>query len=128
VRCVDCDKCDAFSGENTLKKPDFILLSIVGTTSHSTWLVVEMKTRAGHVASIVEQLQAGADTIQNNVKFAFAESPPRIVPVLLHERGIHTADVQVLNRKRIQFAGKPWPIRARRCGVDLATLIGPDSL
>jgi hypothetical protein len=111
-----------------VKKPDFVLLSIVENASDSTWLVVEMKTRAGHVSSIVEQLQAGADTIQDNIKFAFAESPPRIVPVLLHERGIHTADVQVLNRQRIQFAGKPWAIRTRRCGVDLSTLISPSSL
>ncbi len=123
VRCVDCDKCGAFGDEPNSRKPDFILLSIAEQVSDSAWLVVEMKTHAGHVASIAEQLQAGADVIQNNRKFALEEPPHRIVPVLLHKRGIHTADIQVLNRKRIRFAGRGWSILTRRCGVDLSDLL-----
>ncbi len=126
VRCVDCDRCAAFTNEPNARKPDFILLSVGEGRSHSTWLVVEMKTRAGHVGSIAEQLQAGADAIENNTRFAFEESPRRIVPLLLHQRGIHTADIQVLNSKRIRFAGRPWAIQTRRCGVDLSELIDYD--
>src|SRR5438477_8488984 len=55
--CIDCDICQTFT-DSTSKKPDFILLHSENTSTEIVWLVVEMKSRAGHITDIIEQLQA----------------------------------------------------------------------
>ena len=119
--CIDCDRCSCFQeGE---RKPDFIVLYFRERPLLSCWFVVEMKSRVSHPRTIVEQLQAGAHMIENDPCFRVVQSPHRLVPLLLHEKGIHTADVQIVNSQRVLFHGKPYPIKVARCGVNLTALL-----
>lgn len=119
--CIDCDKCDCFSTDVT--RPDFIALYVESNPSTSWWLVVEMKSRVQHPRQIVQQLQAGADVIESTPQFDILNSPQRLVPVILHERGLRVADLQVINRSRISFRNRPHVIKSKRCGVSLGTLL-----
>ena len=118
---VDCDRCTCIP--QGARRPDFILLYQQPGSSSTRWIVVEMKSRVGQAGQIVEQLQAGADLIQSNTCFHVKHSPLRLLPLLLHSRGIHTADVQVINSRRVTFRGRAYPILSRRCGLDLMTVL-----
>jgi hypothetical protein len=118
---IDCDLCKSFPNAEGEQKPDFIVLYIEKEPSY--WFVLEMKSRVSHAESIVKQLQAGADVIQNSPYFKLKNSPQRLVPVLLRGRGIHANDIQILNSRRISFAGRKLPIRTKRCGTNLTDLL-----
>ena len=120
--CIDCDRCRCI--RDGARRPDFIVLYDQSNSSLSRWVVVEMKSRASHPVQIVEQLQAGADLIQDKACFQLQTPPVHLVPLLLHTRGIHTSDLQIINNRRISFRGKLYPIQTRRCGVELSQVLG----
>jgi hypothetical protein len=122
VICVDCDACRAFP--EGVRRPDFIALHLRSSSpTEGWWLVVEMKSRPQGPREIVEQLQAGASTIETQDQFAIAQSPRRLLPVVLRTRGMHVADLQIINRSRVSFRGKRHVIKSARCGVALRTLL-----
>jgi hypothetical protein len=82
----------------------------------SIWFIVEMKKSVGHLGRIIEQLQAGADAIQNHPAFEISSSSQRLIPLLLHDKHISTAD---LARRRITFRGNSVPVIYKRCGMKL---------
>ncbi|MDQ3838466.1 MAG: hypothetical protein M3297_04270 [Thermoproteota archaeon] len=114
VLSIDCDKCGSFPRGK--KKPDFIVLYERGGSSIPIWNIVEMKKSVGHLGRIIEQLQAGADTIQNHPAFEISSPSQQLVPLLLHDRHIRTAD---LARRRITFRGSSVPVIYKRCGMRL---------
>lgn len=114
VLSIDCDKCGSFPKGK--RKPDFIVLYAGGKSSVSSWIIIEMKRSVSHSQHIIEQLQAGADVIQNDPSFKIAQSPPHLIALLLHDKHIRTADFV---RKRITFRGNPVSIIYKRCGTRL---------
>jgi hypothetical protein len=99
-----------------MRKPDFIVLYAGGESSVSSWFIVEMKRSVAHTQHIVEQLQAGADVVQNGSGFKVARSPQRLIVLLLHDKHIRTADFA---RRHITFRGMPSLILHKRCGIKL---------
>lgn len=121
--CIDCDACSSFRRGPGEKKPDFVILHAQTDPVKRWWIVVEMKSRLSSADDIVRQLQAGADIIQNDSNFRFRDSPSRLIPIIVHGRGAHTAEVTTLRRRRVSFAGKPWPILSKHCGANLESLL-----
>jgi len=116
VVCIDVDRCTAFSS-NPEKKPDYIILDARDLAS-PRWVVVEMKVQIrGHPDEIVKQLQEGARVIAEDRQFAVEVS--RLVPLVLHEKGAHSQDVKSLQKARVNFKGKSWPILVLRCGLSI---------
>ena len=120
---VDCDKCRAFGANQ--KRPHFVVLHAAKRAQIMRWFVVEMKQ--GDVSDrsrIVKQLQDGATTVEQHSCFRIPGDPGDIVPLLLYGGRIHTADVQVLRRRKsVRFRGKDLPIQVRRCGTRLSDLV-----
>lgn len=119
--CIDCDICRAL--EENARKPDFIVLYLPTGPAVRWWFVVEMKSRVQHPRDIVAQLQAGASAIEAQPQFAIAQSPQRLVPLILRTGSLRVADLQIINRSRVSFLGKPRVIESARCGVVLGALI-----
>ncbi len=116
IIAVDCDVCGSFSP--TERRPDFILL-LAGDTPR--WFVVEMKSRIRSIGELLEQLQAGGDSIQAKSEFDIPASPRLLTFLVLHERGpVKTADFQ---SRTLRIFGKRFPILHKRCGISLETLI-----
>ena len=65
---IDCDKCKSFPQTEGQRRPDYIILYLEEQTS--CWLVLEMKSRVSHSGSIADQLQAGANIIQDIIDIA----------------------------------------------------------
>ena len=119
--CIKCDDCKAIPDVEGVQKPDFIVLYVDKVPS--CWFVIELKSRVRHASSIVAQLQAGADIMQDNVAFQIQGSPSRLVPILVHGRRIHAADVQILARATISFRGARHLIKRKHCGDNLDDLV-----
>lgn len=79
-----------------MNKPDFINLYLSDRPAESSWFVVEMKGRAKNIGHISRQLQAGAQMIQEAPLFQLPQTPKRLVPLVLHERGISLDDAREL--------------------------------
>jgi hypothetical protein len=118
VICVDRDKCGCF--QRDAKKPDFIVLCVGRTPAILKWVVVEIKTRVRDPGDIAGQLQAGAHAIQNNTHFKVNRGSQDLIPLLLHDRHIRTAD---FTRKRITFQGKFIPVVHKHCGVAISDIL-----
>lgn len=122
--CIKCDDCKAIHNITGEHKPDFIILYV--NKALSCWFVIELKSRVRQARRIVAQLQAGADIIQNNEAFQVANSPSRLVPILVHGRGIHAADVEVLSRTPVLFRGTRHLIKRKHCGGSIADVVPTD--
>lgn len=109
---VDCDKCNSFPKNNP--KPDFIVLYVSNEAPPSRWFIVEMKGTADHPRHIIDQIQAGAQVIQTDPRFQVPQSPTLLVPLVLYDGRIHTADIAVFRKNRIT---------ARHCGIALVDLV-----
>lgn len=92
------------------------MLHVGAESSRGIWVIVEMKGRVAHPQHIAEQLQAGADVIQNSSGFKIPRSPQRLIALLLRDRRIHTADSA---RRHIIFCGPRVSILYKRCGIKL---------
>ena len=114
---IDCDRCETFEGEVHL--PDFILLV---TGARARWSVVEMKSRVRDIGSVILQLQAGADAIDADERFAVPNSPRELTPLILHER--RGAKAEDFVNRWVQVFGRKFPILQKRCGVALSEIIG----
>jgi len=111
---IDCDKCHSFPQGQ--RKPDFIVLYVGSTPSRSCWVIVEMKRSVAHPQRIVEQLQTGANVVQQGSHFKIPRSPQNLIALLLHDKHIRTADFA---RRHITFRGRPTSILHKRCGIRL---------
>lgn len=114
---IDCDRCSSFPSSQ--RRPDFVLLTAWGAGSTPHWWVVEMKAQAPDIGALVEQLQAGVNAIESDHRFKVSGSGFELTPLLLHERGVKTADFR---KRSISIGGRKLPILQKRCGVSLAQL------
>ena len=120
--CIDCDKCSCFGPD--ARKPDFIILYARSQKSLSYWFIVEMKTTAVHPRDITNQSQAGVNAIDSCPSFQLSISMGLILPIVLHQGGIHADDFGILRKQRISFHAEPIEINLQRCGTRLDRLLG----
>jgi hypothetical protein len=118
--CIDCDKCSCF--KPGASKPDFIVLYAESQRPSSYWFIVEMKRPTGHPRHITTQLQAGAHAIDSCPSFRLSTSVPLLLPVVLHQGGIHADDFDTLRKQRISFHGERIALSFQRCGTMLDRL------
>ena len=107
---MDCDKCPSFNQNES--KPDYIGIREGETVSQSHWFVVEMKTNVSSVNSVLRQIEAGVDMIQNSPSFQFSGSPTKVIGIVVHRRRGAKADD--LKRHRITYGGKRIIVIGRR--------------
>lgn len=104
------------------KKPDYVAL-LAGKHPTHHWFVVEMKSRPRKVGDIAQQLQAGAEVLETDPRFAVTQPVGALVPVLVKARGVKDSDLAALRRELIRYRGKKYPIRVANCGWNLARLL-----
>lgn len=75
-----------------------------------------MKTKVQDAKHVAEQLQAGADAIRDRPMFALDSQPTKLEPVVLHAKGMKSAEASIMNRLSVRFGGKKLPIRVAGCG------------
>jgi hypothetical protein len=117
---IDCDKCSCF--QPGASKPDFIVLYAGSQRSSLHWFIVEMKRPTDHPRHITTRLQAGAHAIDSCPSFRLSTSVPLLLPVVLHQGGIHANDFDTLRKQHISFHGERIEISFQRCGVMLERL------
>jgi len=77
---------------------------------------VEMKDGKGH-ASDADQIRAGA----LQVDALLSDFPQvRFVPLLVH-RSMNSIERRALDRRRVSFRGRAYPVVTCRCGSELST-------
>ena len=93
------------------KKCDFILFLYENAEE---LLTSPVELKGGHVdaSEAQEQLQRGAD-------FASRFLPPDVgslcIPILIHNKSLHSKQRATLNRTKIQFRGQMLTIKTARC-------------
>lgn len=112
--CVDCDECGAFSPSES--KPDYIGIDASGSEPY--WFVLEMKTSVHDFKSAVDQLQAGANKIQNSSDFRVSDAPDELVPVIVY-RSVKARMTDKERNRRVLFKGEKFRVQMRRSGGSL---------
>jgi len=108
---IDCDKCRAFS-ENE-RRPDFIAIQTVDSTSSPRWLVVEIKGVMKLDAR--EQAEGGLQTILEHDMFRSGIQRARVCFAFKQRDLRQTADRDML-RRPFKLRGKEVPVLVIRCG------------
>ena len=90
------------------------------TTEGIKVCAVELKSKRLHARDIPEKFCNCAHTAFNIFKNCNIEAPIPFFLVL--HKGTKSSEHQVLSRKRVNFNGKDYPIRIRRCGSSLSNL------
>ena len=107
---MDCDECPSFTQNES--KPDYIGIREGRSSSQTYWFVVEMKTNVSSVNTVLRQIGAGVDKIQNSHLFRFSGSPTKVIGIIVHRRrGAKAAD---LVRHKITYDGKRITVLGRR--------------
>lgn len=125
--CIDCDLCDTFSSVPLEKKPDFVVLS-VGTKPSMpptlNWFIIEMKSKTSNAGEIVDQLQAGVNTMLSDHRFTTIGGRSNVFPIVLRSStgSTHPDDLATLRSRQVGFAGRRSRIVVQRCGYDLGKL------
>lgn len=86
--------------------------------------VVEMKSGTVRASTVVDQLQAGSDESSRILRHevSHGDMPCKFFPILLH-RGIRSAEVKILRKKRITFGSKKYRVILERCGSELQKIL-----
>ena len=111
---MDCDSCVAFSPSES--KPDYIGIDASGPEQY--WFILEMKTSVHDFKSAVDQLQAGADKIQNSRAFNVSDSPDELVPIIVY-RSVKVRMTDTDRNRSVQLGGKKFRVQMRRSGGTL---------
>lgn len=111
---VDMDHKQAPKRGEGAKKCDYIL---IGDDDKEAWVApLELKGGKFNASDVVEQLQAGAGVAESIVPSA-AET--RFRPIVVHGRGIHRAELERLQKRRIRYRNRDYPVGKARCGTSL---------
>lgn len=122
---IECDACDAFSSEE--RRPDYIVFVRGDSENDHMWLVVELKGGLDDADKVVEQIQAGAATVEGHELFQINTPRSRtLIAVVLFDGNSRVAEHQRINAVPVMFYNRPFRVRALRCkpGLTLSELIG----
>ncbi|BCK57388.1 hypothetical protein [Nocardia wallacei] len=81
------------------------------------YITVELKSRVQDVRSIIEQVQNGA-----NILNQCGEDSQQFFAVLIKSRGISPHAYKILKAARINYRGRKFMIRVEKSGFDLSQL------
>ncbi len=114
---IDTDRCrDSFTANDPLC--DYLLFYRAG--SDIAAVVMELKGGRIDAERSVAQISNGAKEVD---KIISSVSVYNFIPIILFGRRAHTADVRLIQNKRIQFRGRGYRIIMERCGTSLKTII-----
>ena len=112
---IDMDHDKAPTSSQSGKKCDYVF---IGDDNDETWVApVELKGGKFRASEVVEQLQAGASVADHIVP---REAQTRFRPIVVHGRGIHRAELKLLQNRRVRFRNQYILIGKVRCGTSLA--------
>ena len=96
------------------KKCDYIF---IGDKDDAGWVApLELKGGRLDATEVVEQIQAGASVADHIVP---REAQTRFRPIVVHGRGIHRAELKLLQKRRVRFRNQNSLIGKVRCGTSL---------
>ena len=96
------------------KKCDYIF---IGDDNNVAWVApLELKGGRLDAREVVEQIQAGA-SVANCIVPCKAQT--RFRPIVVHGRGIHRAELKLLQKRRVRFRNQNSLIGKVRCGTSL---------
>ncbi len=111
---VDMDHKQAPRQGKGAKKCDYIF---IGDDKNEAWVApLELKGGKFSASDVVEQLQASAGVADSIVPSA-AET--RFRPIVVHGRGIHRAELERMQKKRVRYRNRDFPVGKVRCGTSL---------
>ena len=95
------------------KKPDFIVVCPDRVRDPRQLIAIPLELKSGHFspAEVAEQLQAGAEFLENHIPLM--ES---CRPIVVGGLDIRVRQLKKLNREKIQFRGRGLTILLARCG------------
>ncbi len=111
---VDMDHKSAPSQGEDAKKCDYIF---IGDDDPEAWVApLELKGGKFSASDVIEQLRAGAG-VTDSVIPAAAET--RFRPIVVHGKGIHRAELERLQKRRVRYRNRDYPVGKARCGESL---------
>ena len=89
---------------------------------HSSVCVVPMELKSGglNASTVLSQLSGGAKAVDS---WLSPMVPCRLVPVLVHGKGLHRRDLKVLRSRKVELRGQRRQVQLIRCGGSLASLL-----
>ena len=110
---IDCDKPGSSFNSNDKKCDCLIFEEAENGTDRA--IPIELKSGRIRASAVIEQLQAGAQAVENLLP---REIAVQLQPLLAYGN-IPKGERATLNEGLVRFRGKPYPIRKIRCGAQL---------
>lgn len=115
---IDMDHERAPKSSQNTKKCDYIF---IGDDSKEPWVApLELKSGKFSASDVVEQLQAGAGVADSIIPPA---SETRFRPIVVHGKGIHRAELDRLQKMRVRYRSRDYPVGKARCGTSLVVAL-----
>ena len=112
----DCDRCQCHQHQGN-KLCDYV---VVQNGQRLFLSVLELKDGWFDARDVAEQLQAGADRLEEHV----SEQPVGLlIPILVHAKGIDPNEFRQLQKQKVLHRGKKYPIRTCKPGASLKAII-----
>ena len=110
---IDCDRPGSPFGPNDTKC-DCLLFEETPSGAGRA-IPIELKSGRIRASAVIEQLQAGAQAVENLLP---REIAVQLQPLLAYGK-IPKGEKATLDKGFVRFRGKPYPIRKIRCGTQL---------
>lgn len=111
---VDMDHKKAPRLREGNKKCDYIF--VCDDNDEALVAPLELKGGTFGASDVVEQLQAGAGVADSIVP---STTETRFRPIVVHGRGIHRAELERLQKRRVRYRNRNYPVGKARCGTSL---------